>query len=132
MSHNVLLWKMKFGHRLGDKGFVDNLEVSGGSIEEAGCGDIVDLSWDAACVVMDDGFGFRFKDLFIASGRTHPGVDVGGSLVFGEGKQVASDRYSVDKICQGGTGKDLCEGLLAAEDDLYGKVRIHCGPHKEA
>ena len=46
---------MKFAHGVGHKGVVDNLEVSGGCIEEAGCGDVVDLSRDTACIVMDEG-----------------------------------------------------------------------------
>lgn len=125
VCHKVLLWKLEFGHGVGHKGFVDKLEVSGRRIEEAGRGDIVDLPWDTACIVMDEGFGFHFKDLFIATRGFHPGVDVGGSLVFSEGEKVASDGYSVDKIGQGGTGKEPGEGLLTAEDDLYGKLRIH-------
>jgi len=67
---------------------------------------------------MDEVFGLRFEDLFMASRTTHPGIDVGDALVFSESKQVGSDRDSVDKILQGAAGKEFGERFLATEDDL--------------
>ena len=54
---------MEFGHGVGEEGLIDFVEVSGGGIEEAGGGDIVDLPWDAAGVIMDEGLGFGLEDL---------------------------------------------------------------------
>jgi hypothetical protein len=47
-SHKVLLWKMEFGHGVGDKSVVDSLKISRCRIEQASCGDVIDLARDPA------------------------------------------------------------------------------------
>ncbi len=61
----------EFGHGVGYQGFIDLVEFLGGGIEQAGGGDVVDLPWDAACIVMDEGFGFGLEDLLVATRATH-------------------------------------------------------------
>ena len=132
MSFSSPLWKLEFGHGVGDEGLIDFLQVLGGGIEEAGRGDVVDQPGDAACIIMDEGFGFGFEDLVITSCGSHSGVDIGTGLVFGECKEVTSNGDSVDKIAQAATGEELGEGFLAAEEDLYGDLGIDRRAHQEA
>ena len=44
--------------------FGDSLGLAGSGLDEAGRGQVIDLSWDAAGIIMDQGFHFRLKDFF--------------------------------------------------------------------
>lgn len=46
--HKILLWKLEFGHGIGDKCIVDLFEISRCGIEQASCRDVIDLSRDPA------------------------------------------------------------------------------------
>jgi hypothetical protein len=96
--HAALLWQMDFGHGVGDQVIIDFVYVACGGVEQASSGNVVDESWDAGGVVMDEGFGFGGEDLFMTSGGLHSVVDVGGGLVPGERGKMRTDGDSVKEV----------------------------------
>ena len=48
---------MEFRHGVVNKGIIDDLSVFGSGVDQRCRGDIVDKSWDAAGIVVDEGFG---------------------------------------------------------------------------
>ena len=101
-------------------------------MDEAGGGDVVDLAWDAAGVVVDEAFGFGLEEPGRGAGAPEAEVDVGGALVFGEGSQVVADADAPDEVGVGGSGEEAAEGFLAAEDDLECGLGVEAGADEEA
>jgi len=58
------LRELKFTEGFVEELFGDSLCLPGSGLDEAGCGQVIDLSWDAACIIMDQGFHCRLKDFF--------------------------------------------------------------------
>ena len=121
------MYKMQINCHFFRKGIIDDLSVFGSGVDQRCRGDIVDKSWDAAGIVVDEGFGIVIEGFVGAAGQMDTMVDIGGGLIFGKGKQSATDGDAIDDVGMGGLFEGDGQGLLSTEDEFKGELGIDAG-----
>ena len=112
-----MLGELELDHGLINEVLIDELEVPGGGVDEAGGGDGVDEPRDAARVVVDEGLGVGVEEGGVGADVLEPEVDVEASLLARERPEAASDTDAVKQIKMGGPLEVLGEEVLAREED---------------
>ena len=110
----------------------DGLEVLSGGVDEAGSGERIDLSGDAAGELMDDGFGLRDEEVGRGSDLLESEVDIGGGLSRGERLDVEEDGDSVKEVAKVREMQIVREAVLAGEDDFDFGGGVERGGDQEA
>ena len=110
----------------------DDLEVLSGGMDEAGSGEGIDLSGDAAGELMDDGFGLRVEEVGRGSDLLESEVEIGGGLSRGEGSEVGEDGDSVKEVAEVREMQIVRETVLAGEDDFDFGGGVQSGGDQEA
>lgn len=128
----VLLGEPEFGHGLVDGVLGDFVLVVSGGVDEGCGGDVVDVSWEAGGVFVDEVFGLGFEELWGGAAVLDALVDVGGGLVFGEGLEVGAYGNAVGEVGVGFAGEQAAQGLLSAQDHFEFGGIIDGGAEEEA
>jgi hypothetical protein len=123
---------MKFGHNVVDESVGDIFHIFGSGIDEAGSGDVVNESGDAAGIIVNDRFCFCIEELIGSVSAPETMIDVSGGLVFGQRIDTKANGNAIHEIGVGGAFKKEGKRILSAEDYFKGKGRMGAGADKEA